>query len=53
MRVTYRKKFLKDLAHIPSRQRKRIELFVFEQFPAGDTIFSTGKLEKLHGYRGY
>ena len=53
MKITYRKRFLKDLSLIHSKQRKRIEHFAFEQFPEGNTIYSTGKLERLKGYQGY
>ena len=53
MKITYRKRFLKELSQIPFKQRKRIQHFVFEQFPKSNTILSTGKLERLKGYQGY
>lgn len=34
MKIKYRKKFLFELAKIPSPERKEIERFVFEEFPA-------------------
>ena len=53
MQIFYRKKFLKDLALIPTKHRQKIERFVFEQFPNSETFFSTRKLERLKGYPGY
>ena len=53
MEIVYRKKFLKELSQISSAHKTRIEQFVFEQFPSGETIYSTEKLERLKGYPGY
>lgn len=53
MKITYQKKFLKDLAQIPSKRRTSIEKFVFEDIPRLPSIFETGKLEQMTGYPGY
>lgn len=50
MKVEYRKKFLKDLSKIPSQVRKEIEKFVFDNFPQMNSIFESGKVEKMKGY---
>ncbi len=47
MKVVYRKRFLKDLAAIPSSYRQRIEVFVFEELPAARSLQETGRLERL------
>lgn len=47
------RKFLKDLAKIPTRDRAKIESFVFESLPGYATIEEIGKLEKMQGYRDY
>ena len=51
--VLYHKKFLKDLANIPSRQRKEIEHFVFKILPKSNSIAELNKFEKLTGYKNY
>jgi len=38
VKVRYRKKFLTDLATIPSADRKAIEKFAFEEVPALNSI---------------
>lgn len=50
MKIVYRKRFLKDLASIPSNLRPSIERFVFEELPRADSLQSTGKVEKLKGH---
>lgn len=50
MRVLYSKKFLKDLAAIPSKQRKEIEVFAFETLPGSKSIADLHKFEKMQGY---
>lgn len=50
MKVVYRKRFLKDLASVPSNLRPSIERFVFEELPRADSLQSTGKVEKLKGH---
>ncbi len=53
MTVEYRKRFLKELARIPSSIRKEIETFVFEEFVKYDTIFESKKVEQLKNYPGF
>jgi mRNA interferase RelE/StbE len=51
VKAKYRKKFLRDLAKIPSIDRKQIEKFAFEEVPALDSIADSGKIERLKGYK--
>ena len=53
MTALYQKKFLKDLAVIPSERRTQIEQFVFEDVPKYVSIFDCGKVEQMTGYPGY
>jgi len=50
VKVAYRKRFLKDLASVPSHLRSSIERFVFEELPGSESLQSTGKIEKLKGH---
>jgi mRNA interferase RelE/StbE len=51
MKVRYRKKFLKQLAQLPSGPRSRVEQFVFEVVPNAPTIEHVGNIERMRGYR--
>jgi mRNA interferase RelE/StbE len=51
VKVQYRKKFLTDLARIPASERKAIEKFAFEDFPALNSVAEIGKVERLKGSR--
>lgn len=53
MKIVFRKKFLKELAKIPSKTRKQIEKFVFEELPKLDSIDQINRLERMKGYPGY
>lgn len=53
MEVRYNKKFLKDLSIIPSKERLKIESFVFQEILGFQGIASIGTLEKLKGYSNY
>jgi len=53
MKVEYRKRFLKDLAEVPSHIRPAIERFVFEELPQADSRQVTGRIEKLKGHQGF
>ena len=53
MKVIYRKKFLKELAKLPSAYRIKIENFVFEELPESPKVDVFLKVEKLKGYRHY
>ena len=39
MKGEYHKRFLKELAKIPAKQRKDIEQFVFNEIPNANNIF--------------
>ena len=51
MNVSYRKTFLKDLAKIPTKTRRRIEHLVFNEIPESKSITDIHKFEKLTGYQ--
>ena len=53
MKVTYRKKFLKELAKLPSAYRSKIEYYIFEELPQGNKTDILSKVDKLKGYRNY
>jgi mRNA interferase RelE/StbE len=53
LEVKVNKRFLKDLAAIPARERTRIEQFIFEDLEHFNTIEEVGRLEKLSGYEKY
>ncbi|WP_353570954.1 type II toxin-antitoxin system RelE/ParE family toxin [Candidatus Albibeggiatoa sp. nov. BB20] len=53
MQVSYRKKFLKQLAKLPAEIRPTIEQFVFETLPTHTSLAEIGKIEKMQGYDGY
>jgi mRNA interferase RelE/StbE len=53
VRTAYRKRFLKDLAAIPSQTRKRIEVFAFEEALQLASLAESGKIEKLKGFEAY
>jgi mRNA interferase RelE/StbE len=51
LKIEYRKKFLKELAKIPSQIRSNIEFYVFEVIPNLNSINDANKIEKLKGYK--
>lgn len=51
MRFLYRKRFLKDLARVPSKIRLQIESFVFDDLPVLESITKNSKIEKMRGYQ--
>ncbi len=53
MEVRYSKKFLKQLAGIPSDTRSKVEAFVFNDIVAATSIAELGKVEKMQGYEGF
>jgi mRNA interferase RelE/StbE len=53
MEVRYSKKFLKQLAGIPSDSRSKIETFVFSDIVTVNSIAELGKVEKMQGYDGF
>lgn len=53
MKILYQKRFLKELAKIPSKQRTQIEEFVFEKINSISSIQESNKIEKMKSYSGY
>jgi mRNA interferase RelE/StbE len=53
MIIFYQKKFLKDLAWIPSPLRKKIEDFVFKELPAAANFSHVKGVENMTGYPHY
>ncbi len=53
MNVKYRKRFLKELAVIPSGIRREIEKFVFEDLPRIRSLSESGRVERMKGYPSY
>jgi mRNA interferase RelE/StbE len=53
MKISYSKKFLKQLAGVPSETRVKIEDFVFNELVSVSSISSLGKVEKMQGYDGF
>jgi len=51
MKVRYRKRFLKQLAELPSGPRSRVEQFVFEVVPNAPTMEYMTNIQKMRGYR--
>lgn len=47
MKTVFRKKFLKELAKIPSKTRTEIEKFVFEDVLELKNVADSGKIEKM------
>ncbi len=53
MQVNYNKKFLKQLASLPSETRTQVEQFVFDDLASAASLSSLGKVEKMQGYDGF
>lgn len=53
MKIEYRKKFLKELARVPTKTRVNIEEFVFKKLPKSESISDSGKIEQMKGYPSY
>lgn len=53
MKVSYRKKFLKQLAQLPVGIRSQVERFAFEDLPNAASIANLGSIEEMQGYREY
>jgi mRNA interferase RelE/StbE len=47
------KKVSKELAQIPSVQRKEIERFVFDELSSLNSVAESGKCQKMQGYEGF
>jgi len=53
LKIIYKKRFLKDLAKLPSEARKAVEKFAFEETPKLKALGESGKIEQMKGYKGY
>lgn len=53
MQLKLKKKFLKQLAELPTDTRLKIEEFVFVILPACRCLADLGSVEKMQGYDGY
>jgi mRNA interferase RelE/StbE len=53
VQVIYNKKFLKDLASLPSAQRIKVEKLVFKEIPTFKLLSAIYNLKKLQGYQLY
>ncbi len=53
MKISYRKKFLTDLAVIPAKVRRAVEKFAFEEMPHLNLLGESGKAERMKGYKSY
>jgi mRNA interferase RelE/StbE len=53
VKVSYRKKLLKQLTKLPSGKRTQIERFIFEDLPKLSSLVESGKIEKMKGYENF
>lgn len=53
MQVLFNRKFLKDLAGIPTKTRTKVEGLVFKEIPGYTSPSQIINLEKLKGYTQY
>jgi len=53
LKTQYRKRFLKELALIPSNIRINIERYVFIEIPSLDSITKSKKIVRMKGYRNF
>ena len=49
----FKKTFLKDLAELPTPQRKNIEKLVFEDIPTTEDIIGLVDIKKIQGYEDF
>lgn len=50
MQVSFKKRFLKQLAKLPANYRSDIEQFAFSALPDAASLGETGKFEKMQGF---
>jgi mRNA-degrading endonuclease RelE of RelBE toxin-antitoxin system len=50
--VAYKPTFLKELAQLPPKLRRRVEAFAFEEMPKVSNPYALAGVTKLRGYRG-
>ena len=53
MHVLFNRRFLKDLAEIPTKTRNKVEHLVFQEIPKLQSISQIPNLKKLKGYSQY
>ena len=53
MKVTFKKRFLRDLKGLPTAIRQRVEVLVFEELPEIDNIQQLSGLKKIQGHHTY
>ncbi|MDZ7775661.1 MAG: hypothetical protein U5L09_08725 [Bacteroidales bacterium] len=53
LEIQFNKKFLKDLSQIPELQRKKIELYVFQDASSFKGLEDVRGLKKLKGFKHY
>ncbi len=53
MQILINKQFLKELAVIPAKDRKRIEMFIFSDMPTYKNLADIPGIRKLKGYTYY
>lgn len=53
MEICFKKQFLKDLARIPVKNRRKIENLVFEEIPSADPGKILEIISKMKGYEDY
>ena len=53
LEIRFHKTFLKELAVIPLKERKKIERFLFEELPDYRSLGEIPELKKLKGYQNY
>jgi mRNA interferase RelE/StbE len=51
--VAYKPTFLKELAQLPPKLRRRVEAFAFEEMPKASNPYALAGVTKLRGYREY
>ncbi|MCK5328199.1 MAG: type II toxin-antitoxin system RelE/ParE family toxin [Candidatus Latescibacteria bacterium] len=50
-KVTYKPRFLRELALLPEHIRTQVETFSFETVPGAENPFALRRLEKMRGYK--
>jgi mRNA interferase RelE/StbE len=53
MQIKINRKFLKELAVLPEKDRKKIEQFVFEESINFKNLNDVSRIKKLKGYQNY
>jgi mRNA interferase RelE/StbE len=53
VKILHQKRFLQDLAKIPSTSRSSIEKFAFEEILTLKSLAESRKIERMKGYKQY